>query len=108
MVGSGTTLVPGKVGHAFNFDGSTGHVRVLDDGKDSQLDGFSELTTDAWIKPASVCWPNPDSGGQTAANVSKVDSTKSNGVSCSLQLENGKLRFVVLQTLIPRREVGLG
>ena len=105
-VASGTTFVSGKVGQAFNFNGSTGHMRVLDDGTGTLLDGFSELTVDAWIKPTSIGWPNPDSGGFTSAIVSKQDSTKANGVSYSFQLENGKLRFVILQTLNPVSKIG--
>jgi hypothetical protein len=43
----GASFDTGKVGQAFNFDGSNDYVNVPDS---NTLDGMSELTVDAWLK----------------------------------------------------------
>jgi hypothetical protein len=105
--GGGTTYETGKVGQAFSFDGSSGHINILDNGQGVPLDGFSQLTIDAWIKPDSIGWPDPESGGNISAIVSKHDTTKTNGVSYSLFQFNGKLRFAIVQTINPDNAVGI-
>ena len=107
IVSSGTTFAAGKVGQAFSFNGTSDYASVLDDGQGSALDGFSELTIDAWVNPDSIGWPDPESGGNISAIVSKHDTTKANGVSYSLLQFNGKLRFEVAQTLNPDNAVGV-
>jgi hypothetical protein len=107
IISPGTAFAAGKVGQAFSFNGTSDYVTVPDDGLGSPLDGFSELTIDAWVNPDSIGWPDPESGGNISAIVSKHDTTKANGVSYSLLQFNGKLRFVVLQTINPDNKVGV-
>jgi hypothetical protein len=103
----GTTYVTGKVGQAFQFDGTSGHVAIPDNGQGESLDGFTQLGIDAWIHPDSIGWPDPESGGHISAIVSKHDTTKPNGVSFTLFQYNGRLRFSVAQALNPDSVVGV-
>lgn len=107
ILGTGTTFAPGYVEQSFDFDGLEGYVNIPDELLGYSLDGFSELTIDAWIKPESLGWNNPDTGGNTAAIVSKYDSTKANGISFSLHMENGNLRFAVLESTSPESNVSI-
>ncbi len=107
IVGSGASFVAGMVGQAFSFDGSSGHINIPNNGKGTSLDGFSLLTVEAWVYPDTIGWQDPESGGNIAAIVSKHDTTKTNGVSYSLLQFNGKLRFVVAQSLNPDNAVGV-
>ena len=85
---NGATYVPGKVGQAFSLDGVDDAVQVLEAGYN--LDGFSSLTLDAWVKPETV-----DPAFQTI--VSKYDTSQpSNSVSYWIGLmAGGKVRFAV-------------
>jgi len=56
----GVTFVPGMVGQAFSFDGTSGSVVVADS---SSLDVTTEFTLDAWINPASY-QNDPAQGGE--------------------------------------------
>src|SRR5687768_9811685 len=48
----GATFAVGIVGSAFSLDGVSAYVAVPETG--SQLDGYSQLTIDAWIEPIVV------------------------------------------------------
>ena len=89
---NGTTFEPGKVGQGFSFDGIEDAVRIPDPGGSRDLDGFSELTIDAWIQTLSI-----DPSGTI---VSKYDSRQSSGVSYHLSVGirdgiPGRLQIVV-------------
>lgn len=107
LLGGGVSFGTGMVAQAFDFDGIDDYVQVSDDGQGSNLDGFSELTIDAWINPQSLGWSNPNTGGFTSAIVSKYDSSQSTGVSYYLNLENGKLRIAVFESSNPVSFVGM-
>ena len=47
----GVTFVPGKVGQAFNLDGSTGYIKIPASAS-LTMSGASGLTMECWIKPA--------------------------------------------------------
>ena len=83
--------VPGKVGQAFSLDGNGDAVMITEAG--TQLDGFGQLTLDAWVKPDTVNSANGD-GLQTI--VAKYDYTQDNGYSYWIGLmSGGAVRFAV-------------
>lgn len=86
---SGTTYVAGKVDQAFNFSGG-GYVNIPETG--SNLDGFTELTINAWIKPSSL--------GDFAI-VTKYNSTMAEGISYYFMNRNGKLAFSIFDDISP-------
>ena len=89
----GTGFGTGKVGPAFSFDGATGAVRALETG--SNLDGFGQLTLDAWINPSRLS----TGVGQLQGIVTKYDTTTTDGVSYYLTEElGGRLSLFVLDT----------
>jgi choice-of-anchor C domain-containing protein len=91
----GTGFAPGKVREAFTFDGATGAVRAPE--TDADLDGFSELTLDAWIRPNRV-----STAGSLQGIVTKYDSRSADGVSYYLtEADSGKLRLAVFDTVVP-------
>ena len=52
----GATFAPGRVGHAFSFNGSTAAVRIPDS---PTLDVTTDFTLGAWVKPNSIpAYPN--------------------------------------------------
>lgn len=55
----GATFAAGKVGQAFSFNGTTGHVLVPDS---STLDVTTQFTMSAWVKPASLMTAPPFPG----------------------------------------------
>ena len=107
LLGEGIGFQAGMVVQAFSLDGIDDFVQVPDNGQGSNLDGFSQLTIDAWINPQSLGWSNPNTGGFTSAIVSKYDSSQPTGVSYYLNLENGKLRMAVFQSSNPVSMAGM-
>jgi hypothetical protein len=67
---AGVTFVPGMVGQAFSFNGTSGSVVVSDS---PSLDVTTEFTLDAWINPASY-QNDPAQGGI----ISKVGGVNGN------------------------------
>lgn len=106
IAGPDTTYASGKIGPAFSLNGNTNYIKIPDNGLGVPLDGFGQLTIEAWIKPNSIGWPEPESSGHISAIVSKHDTTKTDGVSYSLLQFNGKLRLVVVQNLYPDNAIG--
>jgi hypothetical protein len=94
----GAAYAPGKVGLAFSFDGLTGRVRAPEVG--ANLDGFSQLTLDAWIRPTRLS-PVGSQGIVTKYNT----LTSNDAVSYYLnEVESGKLRLAVFdRALLPSR-----
>jgi cysteine-rich repeat protein len=87
---AGAAYVGGKVIQAFSLDGVGAYVDIPEGGTNN-LDGFSELTIDAWIYPNSF--------GTDRVIVSKYDASLPNGASYSLSLDSaGRLKFTVFQT----------
>jgi hypothetical protein len=85
------TYAAGKVDDAFSLDGLDDAVRITEAG--TQLDGFSQLTLDAWVKPDTL-YPGIPLGLQTI--VAKYDYAQADGVSYWLGLlPDGKVRFAV-------------
>ncbi len=99
-LGGGATFANGEVDQAFSLDGIDSHIRIPDEGQGSDLDGFSQLTIDAWIKPSST-------SESPIAIVSKYDSTQATGVSYHFDLMSGKLRLAVFQSVSPISWIGL-
>ncbi len=81
---NGVVLAPGYVGPAFQLDGGDDAVQIPEVNTD--LDGFSQLTSDAWIYPTTV----------TGTIVSKYDTTI-NGASYAFSIANGVLAFAVIE-----------
>jgi hypothetical protein len=79
-------FVPGKVGQAFDFNGTDSFIALPDADKTQNFDGFSELTIQAWIKPKKV---------ESVGIVTKYDSRLSNGDSYYLDIRDGRLRLGV-------------
>jgi hypothetical protein len=100
ILGGNTTFDTGMVAAAFEFDGVGDYIQVLDTGQ-GNLDGFSQVTINAWINHYSLGWTNPNTGGYTSAIASKYNSSQATGVSYYLNLENGKLRMAVFQNVNP-------
>ena len=75
---NGATYAAGKVGQGFSLDGVDDTVRIPDPDGAKDLDGFSELTIDAWVRTTA------EVGAQ--AIVSKYDSRISNGISYHLTI----------------------
>lgn len=93
---TGATYAAGMVGQAFSFDGDDDYVNISDS---PGLDGHSALTLEAWIRPASLGWPNPDPDSDyEAAIITKYDSTQDGRRSYVLALTDGHLKFVVFGT----------
>jgi len=84
---AGATFAPGVVGPAFSLDGAGAYVQIPETG--SQLDGYTELTLDAWIVP--------DALGRQQAIVTKYD-TQSIGGIYFLSLEDDKLRMLACES----------
>ncbi|MDD1653889.1 MAG: hypothetical protein LUQ64_05015, partial [Methanomicrobiales archaeon] len=88
---NGATYAPGKVEEAFSLDGADDYVRIPE--AVSPLDGFGQLTLDAWVK-ADTLHPGDTMGLQTI--VAKYDYAQANGISYWLGLmPDGKVRFAV-------------
>ena len=89
---NGATFAAGMVEQAFSLDGVDDAVWIPESGVN--LDGFSELTIDAWIYPDAV------DGVKTI--VSKYDSRLINyyGVSYSLSArDGGKLQMAICESI---------
>jgi hypothetical protein len=87
----GAGYAPGKVDQAFILDGVNDAVQIPESPGGAPLDGFSELTLDAWVNPETVA-------PLFQTIVSKYDFTtgKDDSVSYWLGLmDNGKVRFAV-------------
>lgn len=95
----------GQVAQAFLLDGQDDYVRIVD--QTNTLDGFTALTIDAWIKPDTQLWVNPENGELTGVIISKYNSTLSNGVSYAFALINGKIRMWLGYTVVPNSWRGL-
>jgi len=90
----GAGYADGVVGQAFSLDGSGGAVRIPETG--ANLDGFSRLSLDAWVRPEVA-----DPAFQTI--VSKYDAAQEDGVSYWLGLmSGGQVRFAVYTGYTPQ------
>jgi len=61
----GTTFAPGKVGQAFNFDGTSGQVRI---SNPPNLRMTAALTIETWIYPTGPGSSGPGGGGGILVN----------------------------------------
>ncbi|MDD1654638.1 MAG: hypothetical protein LUO91_02890 [Methanomicrobiales archaeon] len=85
----GPSYADGIVGRAFSLDGQNDAVLISDTQGGVPLDGYSQLTLDAWVKPDTV-----DPALQTI--VAKYDYAKNDGYSYWLGiLQGGAVRFAV-------------
>jgi hypothetical protein len=100
---NGATFAAGQVGQAFSFDGRGQAIRIPETASD--LDGFTELTISAWIRPESFV-PHAgvfdELGNSADAIVVKYDSRINNGASYSFTIAHngtdsllGRLAFTV-------------
>jgi len=86
---NGATFAGGKVGQAFLLDGVDDTVQVSETMGGASLDGYGQLTLDAWVKPNTLT-----PAYQTI--VSKYDGSQDDGVSYWLGLRpDGKVQFSV-------------
>jgi hypothetical protein len=104
-LGAEADFAPGYVREAFNLDGIDDHVSVLDSVPSAQLDGFTELTIDAWIYHNTQLWQ--DGPNFINAIVSKYNTTMADGASYYLMLYNDNLRIAVFQSVSPEIWAGL-
>ncbi len=106
---NGATYTAGEVAQAFNFNGINNYVNIPETG--SNLDGFNELTINAWIKANTQTWTSCDSPTPSGQIVSKYNSN-SGGISyllgvISIQGVGNELMFyaggayIVSQDTIP-------
>ncbi len=93
LANGGIAFVSGKVGQAFDFNGIDSFIALPDADETQNLDGFSELTIQAWIKPEKV---------KSVAIVTKYDSRLPSGVSYFLDIEEGRLRLGIYRGMAPR------
>ena len=86
---NGAGYATGMVDEAFSLDGVNDAVQIPEAPGGISLDGFSEMTIDAWVNPETVA-------PLFQTIVSKYDFTQNDGVSYWLGLmDNGKVRFAV-------------
>jgi hypothetical protein len=102
-IAQNVSYAAGKVGQAFSFNGVDSYVNIQESG--ANLDGFSELTIDAWINPDIQTSGAPAVG--QGVIVSKYDTTITDGFSYFLALDqNGIITFHIRQSDSPA--VGAG
>lgn len=104
-LGAETDFAFGYVRESFNLDGIDDYVSILDSTPSEQLDGFTELTIDAWIFPNTQLWQ--DGPNFINAIVSKYNTTLADGASYYLILYNDNLRVAVFQSVSPEIWAGL-
>ena len=86
---NGATYADGKVGQAFLLDGVDDTVQVSETMGGASLDGYGQLTLDAWVKPDTLT-----PAYQTI--VSKYDGSQDDGVSYWLGIRpGGRIQFSV-------------
>lgn len=104
-LGAEANIAAGYVREALNLDGIDDYVSVLDTKLNEQLDGFTELTIDAWIYPNTQLWQ--DGPNFINAIVSKYNTSMADGASYYLMLYNNNLRIAVFQSVSPEIWAGL-
>jgi hypothetical protein len=95
---NGASLTTGRSGNpnsAYSFDGTDDFILVSDPGGDRDLDGFSQLTILAWVRPDDV---------QGEGIVTKYDSRLPSGVAYFFFIGEGNLWIGIQQSVTPVSE----
>jgi hypothetical protein len=99
LQGGPTATAVGIVGQAFGFNGTTQEILVPETGRN--LDGFSQLTMEAWINPHSV--PGPGDAAMIAQKGSTSYYLTLRGAGLQLTIFNGSnaAAAITTNTIVP-------
>jgi hypothetical protein len=96
----GVSFVPGEVGQAFSFDGTTGYVQIP---SSPALQPLTAISIDAWVYPTAFSTTPPNS---SAVIISKYDSANGSGFSWDLSVQpTGQVEWYLIENPSTQLEV---